>query len=154
MVDVVTLLFALVSLLVAMRALGRTKSNELFALRQSLVLKSEQARSEWHKLNRENESVIKQVEARFPAALPEVAVMLEFLLGQREHLKMCLRDAAALAEDIHRNVDKMSEKKCRLYLRDIDPSLEMLSRNRGVVQGRMEELMARLDASSGQLQQR
>ncbi|NWA32683.1 hypothetical protein HX817_14125 [Pseudomonas sp. C6002] len=153
LVDAVTLLIALVSLLVAVRALGRTKSNEVFSLRQSLVIKSEQARSEWHKLSRENESVIKQVEARFSAALPEVGVMLEFLLGQRQHLEMCLRDAAALAEDIHRNVDNFSEKKCRLYLRSIDPSLEMLSRNRGVVQGRMEELMARLDSSSGQLQQ-
>ncbi|NMY81269.1 hypothetical protein HBO01_21530 [Pseudomonas rhodesiae] len=154
LVDVLTLLIALVSLLVAVRALGRTKSNEVFSLRQSLVIKSEQARSEWHKLNRENESIIKQVQSRFSAELPEVAVMIEFLLGQREHFQMCLRDAAALAEDIHRNVDKFNEKKCRLYLRDIDPSLEMLSRNRGVLQGRMEELMARLEASSGQMHQR
>ncbi|AQY67415.1 hypothetical protein [Pseudomonas veronii] len=146
LVDGVTLLIALVSLLVAMRALGRTKSNELFSLRQSLVLKSEQARSEWHRLNRENESVIKQVQSRFSAALPEVAAMLEFLLGQREHFDLCLRDAAALAEHIHTNVDKFSEKKCRLYLRDIDPSLEVLSRNRGVIQGRMEELIARMEA--------
>lgn len=147
--DVVTLLIALVSLLVAMHALSRTKSNEIFALRQSLVLKSEQARSEWHRLNRENESVIKQVQSRFSVDLPEVAALLDFLLGQREHFHLCLSDAAALAKDIHTNVDKFSEKKCRSYLRDIDPSLEVLSRNRGVVQGRMEELMARLDVSSG-----
>lgn len=146
LVDVVTLLIALVSLLVAMRALSRTKSNEIFALRQSLVLKSEQARSEWHRLNRENESVIKQVQSRFSEDLPEVATMLEFLLGQREHFYLCLSDAAALAEDIHANADKFNEKKCRRYLRDIDPSLEVLSRNRGVIQGRMEELIARMEA--------
>jgi hypothetical protein len=146
LVDVVTLLIALVSLLVAIRALSRTKSNELFALRQSLVLKSEQARSEWHRLNRENESVLKQVQSRFPTVLPEVAVLLEYLLGQREHFELCLRDAAALAEDIHRNVDKFSEKKCRQYLRDIDPSLEMLSRNQGVTKVRLEELIARMEA--------
>ena len=110
LVDLVTLLFALGSLLVAMRALSRTKSSELFALRQSLVIKSEQARSEWYGLNRENEAVIREVESRFSAALSEVAAMQEFLLAQRENFSQCLRDAAALAEDIHTNVDKFSEK--------------------------------------------
>jgi hypothetical protein len=146
LVDVVTFLVALGSLLVSMHALSRTKSNELFALRQSLVIKSEQARSEWHRLNRENESVIKEVQSRFSAVLPEAAVLLEYLLGQREHFELCLRDAAALAEDIHRNADKFSEKKCRQYLRDIDPSLEMLSRNQGVTKGRFEALIARMEA--------
>lgn len=147
LVDLLTLLIALVSLSVAMRALSRTESNELFALRQSLVLKSEQARSEWHKLNRENESVIKQVQSRFSADLPEVEAMLEFLLGQREHFHLCLSDAAALAEDIHKNVDGFNEKKCRSYLRDIDPSLEVLFRNRGVIQARVDELMVRTAAA-------
>lgn len=150
LVDAVTFVLALLSLLVAMRALSRTRSNELFALRQSLVIKSEQARSEWLGLNRENEAIIKQVQSRFPAAAPEAAMLLEFLLGQREHFDLCLRDATALAEDIHSNVDKFSEKKCRRYLRDIDPSLEMLFRNRGVTKGRFEELIARMEAGHEQ----
>lgn len=145
LVDLVTFLIALGSLFVAMRALGRSRSNELFALRQSLVIKSEQARSEWHKLSRENEAVIKQIQSRFSYALPEVSVVIEGLYGHKEHLDMCLRDAAALAKDIHTNVDNFSEKKCRQYLRDIDPSLEMLSRNQGVTKSRFEELIARLE---------
>ena len=148
LVDLVTLLIALVSLWVAACAYGRTKSNELFALRQSIVVKSEQARSAWHGLNRENESVIKEIQRRFPADLPEVALLLDYLLGQREHLKVCLADAAALAENTHRNADKFSEKKCREHLREIDPSLEMLSRNQGVTQGRFEELISRMEAKS------
>ncbi|MFI8645912.1 hypothetical protein ACIGJK_14105 [Pseudomonas iridis] len=145
LVDVVTFVLALASLFVAIRALSRTKSNELFALRQSLVIKSEQARSEWYRLNRENEAVIKQIQSRFSEVLPEVSVLLEGLREHREHLGNCIRDAAALAEDIHANVDKFSEEKCRQYLRSIDPSLEMLSRNQGVTKGRFEELIARLE---------
>lgn len=148
LVDLVTFLIALVSLCVAVCAYCRTKSNELFALRQSIVVKSEQVRSGWHGLNRENESVIKEVQLRFPTDLPEVSLLLDYLLGQREHLKLCLVDASATAEDIHRNVEKFGEKKCREYLREMDPSLEMLSRNQGVTKGRFEELISRMEAKS------
>jgi hypothetical protein len=148
LVDAATLLIALVSFLVSVRALSRTKSNEIFALRQSLVIKSEQARSEWYRLSRENESVIKDVELQFSAALPEASVLLNHLLDQRDFFKRCLRDASALADDIHHNVDKFNEKKCRQYLRDIDPSLERLSRNQGLTKGRFEELIARMEAGT------
>lgn len=117
---------------------------ELFTLRQSVVIKAEQARSEWHKLNRENESLIRDVRHRFTAVLPEVAALLEFLIGQREHFVLCLRDSAALAEDVHATVDTFNEKKCRLYLRDIEPSLEMLARNQGVSTKRYEEIVLRM----------
>lgn len=117
---------------------------ELFTLRQSVVIKAEQARSEWHKLNRENESLIRDVRHRFTAGLPEVAALLEFLIGQREHFVLCLRDSAALAEDVHATVDTFNEKKCRLYLRDIEPSLEMLARNQGVSTKRYEEIVLRM----------
>lgn len=148
LVDVVTFVLALGSLLVASRALSRTKSNELFALRQSLVVKSEQARSEWYRLKRENEAVIKQIQSRFSESLPEVSVLIEGLRGHQEHLENCIRDAVALAEDIHANVDKFSEKKCRQYLRDIDPSLEKLSRNQGLAKGRFEELITRIETGT------
>ena len=149
LVDAITLLIALLSLVVAWWALRRTKMTELFALQQSVVTKSEQARSEWHKLNRENESLIRDVRHRLPAGLPEAAALLDFLMGQREHFALCLRDAAALAENVHNTVDTFDEKKCRLYLRDIEPSLEMLARNQGVSTKRCEEILHRMqDATS------
>ncbi|MGH2434983.1 MAG: hypothetical protein ACOKSU_25985 [Pseudomonas sp.] len=121
---------------------------ELFTLRQSVVTKAEQARSEWHKLNMENESLIRDVRHRFTARLPEVAALLDFLIDQREHFALCLRDSAALAEDVHATVDTFNEKKCRLYLRDIEPSLEMLARNQGVSTKRYEEILRRMQDST------
>ncbi len=121
---------------------------ELFALRQSIVTKAEQARSEWHKLNRENETLIRDVRHRFSAELPEVAALLDFLIGQREHFARCLRDSAALAEDVHATVDTFNEKKCRLYLRYIEPSLEKLARNQGVSTKRYEEILGRMQEAS------
>lgn len=149
LVDAITLLIALMSLVVAWWALRRTKMTELFALRQSVVTKSEQARSEWRKLNRENESLIRDLGHRFPTGIPEVAALLDFLIGQREHFAICLRDSTALADDVHATVDKFSEKKCRLYLRSIEPSLEMLARNQGVSTRRYDEILSRMkDATS------
>lgn len=152
LVDVITLLIALLSLVVAWWALRRAKMTELHALRQSIVTKAEQARSEWHKLNRENETLIRDVSHRFSADLPEVAALLDFLIGQREHFALCLRDSAALAEDVHATVDTFNEKKCRLYLRYIEPSLEKLARNQGVSTKRYEEILRRTqEASSPEL---
>ncbi|WP_251962287.1 hypothetical protein [Pseudomonas sp. Marseille-Q5299] len=152
LVDVITLLIALLSLVVAWWALRRAKMTELHALRQSIVTKAEQARSEWHKLNRENETLIRDVRHRFSAELPEVAALLDFLIGQREHFALCLRDSAALAEDVHATVDTFNEKKCRLYLRYIEPSLEKLARNQGVSTKRYEEILRRMqEASSPEL---
>lgn len=148
LVDAITLCIALLSLVVAWWALRRTTVTELFALRQSVVTKVEQARSEWHKLNRENESLIRDVRLRFPAGLPELAALLDFLIGQRGHFAHCLRDSAALAQDVHATVETFSEKKCRLYLRDIEPSLEMLARNQGVSTKRYEEILFRMQDST------
>nr|WP_314872211.1 hypothetical protein [uncultured Pseudomonas sp.] len=144
LIDVITLLIALLSLVVAWWALRRAKMTELFTLRQSVVTMSEKARSEWRKLNTENESLIRDVGYQFPAELPEAAALLEFLIGQRDHFALCLRDSAALAEDIHATVDTFNEKKCRLYLREIEPSLEMLARNQGVLTKRYEEILGRM----------
>ncbi|MDY4311216.1 hypothetical protein SOX05_15135 [Pseudomonas putida] len=148
LVDVFTLIFALLSLAVAWRALSRTKSNELFALRQSLVVKSEQARTGWYQLNRENESLIKRVGSYFRDNRPVAQELLDFLTGQRDHLKQCIADSKALADHIHKNVDTFSEKKCRTYLREIDPSLEILARNQGMAEKRFDELLARIDEAS------
>ncbi|WP_028941628.1 hypothetical protein [Pseudomonas vranovensis] len=148
LIDVFTLVFALLSLAVAWRALSRTKSNELFALRQSLVVKSEQARTGWYQLNRENESLIRRIGSYFRDNRPVAQELLNFLTGQREHLKQCISDAKALADDIHENVDKFSEEKCRIYLRQIDPSLEILARNQGMAEKRFDELLARIDEAS------
>ena len=150
LVDLFTLVFALLSLAVAWRALSRTKSNELFALRQSLVVKSEQARTGWYQLNRENESLIKRIGSYFRDNRPVAQELLDFLAGQRDHLRQCIADSKALADDIHNNVDTFSEKKCRTYLREIDPSLEILARNQGMAEKRFEELLARIDEASAQ----
>lgn len=56
LVDAITLLIALLSLSVAWWALRRTRMAELFTLRQSVVTKAEQARSEWRKLDRKTNS--------------------------------------------------------------------------------------------------
>jgi len=148
LVDVFTLMFALLSLAVAWRALSRTKSNELFALRQSLVVKSEQARTGWYQLNRENESLIKRIDSYFRNHRPLAQELLDFLKGQREHLKQCIADSRAMADDIHKNVDTFSEKKCRTYLREIDPALEILARNQGMAEKRFDHLLARIDEAS------
>lgn len=148
LIDVFTLSLAFLSLAVAWRALHRTRSNELFALRQSLVVKSEQARTGWYQLNRENESLIRRVGSYFRANRPVAQELLDFLTEQREHLKQCIKDAKALADDIHENVETFSEKKCRVYLRQIDPSLEILARNQGMAEKRFDDLLSRIDEAS------
>lgn len=147
-VDLVAVLIALFSLWVAVRALNRTKANDLFALRQSVLLKAEMARSEWYKLNHENGSLIQRVRLRLPTDSPEAAILLDFLASQRDHLDLCIRDAVALAEDVHANVDKFNEKKCRYYLRLIEPSLETLARNQGVAERKVSDLLDRWGATS------
>lgn len=122
---------------------------ELFALRQRVVTKSEQARSEWHKLNKENESLIRDVRHRFSAELPEVATLLDFLIGQREHFALCVRDSTSLADEVHATVDTFDEKKCRLYLRNVEPSLEILARYQGDSTKRYEEILRRMQEVAG-----
>lgn len=70
--------------------------------------------------------------------------MLEFLQCQREHLALCISDASALADDVQANVEGFSERKCKDYLRLIEPSIEKLTRNRGVSERKMTELLERL----------
>lgn len=112
------------------------------------MVKSEQARTGWYQLNRENESLIKRIDSYFRNHRPLAQELLDFLKGQREHLKQCIADSRAMADDIHKNVDTFSEKKCRTYLREIDPALEILARNQGMAEKRFDELLARIDEAS------
>lgn len=144
LVDLASLLIALLSLWIALRALHRTKTNDLFVLRQSVLLKGEIVRSEWYKLRHENDSLVQRVSLYSPCGMPETALLLDFLADQREHLDMCIRDAVALAEDVQANVDKFDEKKCRYYLRLIEPSLELLARSQGVAERKVSDLLDRL----------
>lgn len=147
-VDLVAVLIALLGLWVAVRAFNRAKANDLFALRQSVLLKAEIARSAWYNLSHENDSLIQRVSLRLPSGSPEAALLLDFLASQRDHFGLCIRDAVAMAEDVHANVDKFNERKCRDYLRRIEPSIEMLARNQGVAERKVSDLLDRLGTKS------
>jgi hypothetical protein len=147
-VDLVAVLVALLSLWVAVRALNRTKASDLYALRQNVLLKAEVARSAWYKLNHENNSLIQRVRLCSSSDSPETALMIEFLNTQRDHLDLCIRGAVALAEDVRMNVDTFNEKKCRDYLRLIDPSIEKLTRNQGVAERKVSDFLERLSATT------
>ena len=147
-VDLVAVLVALLSLWVAVRALNRTKDNDLFALRQNVLLKAEVARSAWYALNHENASLIQRVRLSLPGGSPQAASMIEFLYDQRDHLDQCIRDAVALAEDVQMNVDTFNEKKCRDYIRLIEPSIEKLTRNQGVAERKVNDLLELMGATT------
>ena len=137
----VALIVALCSLWVSVRAFNKSKNNELFQLRQRVLLDAEKARSAWYSLNQENNSLIHQVEIDLKL-LPDLKkIILEFLYGQKEHLANCIFDAVAMAEDIQKNVGKFDEKKCVYYLHLIEPSLEKLERSKGVSERKMSELL-------------
>lgn len=146
-IDLVAVLVALFSLWVAVRALNRTKASDLFALRQNVLLKAEVARSAWYKLNHENNSLIQRVLLGTSNSSTEAALIIKFLNSHRDHLDQCIRDAVALAEDVQKNVDTFSEKKCRAYLRLIEPSIEKLTRNQGVAEKKIGDLLARMGSA-------
>lgn len=139
--DVLAVFIAVLSLVVSVLAMNRAKKSELFLLRQNVRIKSEMVRSAWYKLNHENESSIHRVKLNGDS--PQSALMLEFLNQQAEHFELCIRDAVALAEDVHANVEKFNENKCHEYLQLIEPSLEKLARNQGVTERRIKEMMER-----------
>lgn len=147
-VDLVALLIASLSFWISLRTLSRTKANDIFALRQSVLLKAEMARSAWYKLRHEADSLIQQVNLHSTTDSPKKALLLDYLADHREHLNLCIRDAVAMAEDVHSNVDKFNEKKCRDYLRSIEPNLEILDRNQGVVGRRVSDLLNQLNTTS------
>lgn len=147
-VELTALIISLLSLWIAVRALKRTKSNDLFALRQNVLLSSESARSAWYKLRHENDSMIQRVTLHSGIEPPERASLLDFLADQRDHLDMCIRDATALADYVRAHVGVSDEKKCREYLRLIEPSLEILARNQGVAERKGSDLLNRLAATS------
>lgn len=143
-VDWVAVLIALSSLWVSVRSLDRGKRNELFMLRQRVLLEAERARSAWYALNHENDALIHKVQLNSALSPSQRNTALEFLEGHSEHLVICIRDASALADDVQANVEGFSEKKCKEYLRLIEPSIEKLARNRGVSERKVTQLMERL----------
>ncbi len=146
--DGLTAVIALLSLWLSVIALHRTKGNDLFQLRQRVRMEAERARSAWYELGHECNTLIHRVRID-PTLVPSHrARLFEFLTDHREHLDQCILDAIALAEDVHAKADELSEEKCRHYLRMIEPSVEKLSRNRGVAERKLAEFMAQLAASS------
>lgn len=113
-----------------------------------MLLKAEIARSAWYKLSHENDSLTQRVRFCTPSGSPEAALLLDFLGSQRDHFNLCIRDAVAMAEDVYANVDKFNEKKCRDYLRLIEPSIEKLIRNHGVAERKVTDLLDRLGTTN------
>ena len=146
--NILTLVIALLSFGVSVWTLWRTKSNDKFALRQSVLLKVESARSAWYKLRHEADSLVHAATISLPSGSPEAEMVMSFLNDHREHLDLCIRDAVALAEDVQANVETFDEKKCREYLRHIEPSIEKLVRNQGVLKLKVNELIERWKARS------
>lgn len=92
----------------------KNNNKELFQLRQRVVNKVEEARSGWHALNRENNSLIKrtQTDSSIPAELK--SMLIEFLEGQGEAFNLWIADANALANDVQVNIGSFNEKVSRV----------------------------------------
>lgn len=146
--DGLTTVIALFSLWFSVIALNRTKGNDLFQLRQRVRMEAEKARSAWYELRHELNTLIHKTQIDPTLVSSHRAKLLEFLTEQREHVDQCVLDASALAEEVHAKADKFCEEKCRHYLGLIEPSIEKLSRNRGVAERKLAELIARLASTS------
>jgi hypothetical protein len=131
------------------RTQSRARANELYLLRQTVLLKAEATRTEWYALNRENDMLIHRLSLNRELHSELRKVVSEFLQGAKEFLSMCIADATALADDVFANGENFSEKKCREYLRLMDVSLEKLRRNQGVSELKFNELMERAAHHSG-----
>ncbi|MCY1377944.1 hypothetical protein D9M69_655430 [compost metagenome] len=53
----------------------------------------------------------------------------------------------AFAEDVQMNVETFNEKKCRYYLRLMEPSIEKLTRNQGVTERKVNDLLELMGAT-------
>ncbi|EMO3475157.1 TPA: hypothetical protein ACQGXN_004086 [Pseudomonas aeruginosa] len=139
-----TLLVAVLGLWIPVRVFSKNNNKELFQLRQRVVNKVEEARSGWHALNRENNSLIKrtQTDSSIPAELK--SMLIEFLEGQGEAFNLWITDANALANDVQVNIGSFNEKKCREYLLKVEPAIEMLTRNQGVAEKKYNETLSNL----------
>ncbi|HGM7658897.1 TPA: hypothetical protein ACKP9J_002328 [Pseudomonas aeruginosa] len=139
-----TLLVAVLGLWIPVRVFSKNNNKELFQLRQRVVNKVEEARSGWHALNRENNSLIKrtQTDSSIPAELK--SMLIEFLEGQGEAFNLWIADANALANDVQVNIGSFNEKKCREYLLKVEPAIEMLTRNQGVAEKKYNETLSNL----------
>jgi len=140
------LLVALFGMWRSERALARSKRNELYLLRQTVRLKAEAVRTEWYKLDRENDSLIHRLALKKDLPTELQTMMYDFLQGGKENLNICIADACAVAEDAHRNSENYSEKKCRALLSTIEVSIEKLRRNQGESERRFDQLMERAAA--------
>lgn len=137
------LLIALLGMWRSEQALNRTKDSELHLLRQTVRLKAEAVLTEWHKLNRENDTLIHRL-ALNDALRPELRTMMaDFLQGWKENLSMCVADASAFAKDVHANSGNYSKEECQKRLGQIEISIEMLKRNQGESERRFDQLMER-----------
>lgn len=140
------LLVALIGMWRSERALSRSKGNELGLLRQSVILKAEAARSEWYKLNRENDTVIHRLEVNRDLP-PELRAILSAVLKDwKEFLGMSIADASAFAEDALTNSANFNEKDCKERLTAIEVSIEKLKRNQGESERRYNQLVERVAA--------
>jgi hypothetical protein len=141
---------SLLALAVSLFALWRTermqhraRANELYLLRQNLLLKAEAARSEWYKLDRETDTLTHRL-ALNNDLNPELrAITSNFLQDRKEFFRQCIADASAFAEHAHVNRERYTEKECKERLTAVEVSLEKLRRNQGEAVRRFDQLMER-----------
>lgn len=142
------LLIALIGMWRSEHALNRSKDNELHLLRQNLRLKAEAALTDWHKLDREADTLAHRL-ALNNDLKPELReITSNFLRDRREFFRQCIADASAFAEHAHTNRDRYTEKECRGRLAAVELSLEKLSRNQGEAERRFNQLMETAAAHS------
>ncbi|HCU2084257.1 hypothetical protein AAA587_22645 [Pseudomonas aeruginosa] len=141
LVELMTLLVAILGLWISIRAFSKNNSNELFQLRQRVINKAEEARSGWHALNRENRSLIKRAQSDSSIPLEVKNMLVEFLEGQEEAFALWMADSNAIANDVQLNIGRFNEGKCREYLLKIEPAIEVLARNQGVAEKNYNETL-------------
>ncbi|ELM3825455.1 hypothetical protein [Pseudomonas aeruginosa] len=148
LIEWMTLLVAVLGLWIPVRVFSSSNNKELFQLRQTVVNKAEEARSGLYALNRENSSLIKLAQGDPSIPLEVKKMLIEFLEGQGEAFAMWIADANAVTNDVQLNIESFNEKKCHEYLLKIEPTIEILARNKGVAEKMYNETLSTLRSRS------
>ncbi|WP_146047201.1 MULTISPECIES: hypothetical protein [Pseudomonas syringae group] len=131
------------------RVQNRSRANELYLLRQNLLLKAEAARSEWYKLDRETDTLVHRLSLNNDLNPELRKITSNFLQDRQEFFRQCIADASAFAEHAHTNRERYTEKECRERLTAVEVSLEKLRRNQGEAERRFNQLMETAAAHNG-----
>ncbi len=124
----------------------RSTAKDLFSLRQEVLTKAEKTRSSWAKSIHSNKSLIHKTEVNNRLEPELRAMLINFLESHQEFLEQCAADASAFADDAYKNGTKFTERKCREYLRMLEPNLEVFERTGGVAERKYIDLMERAEA--------